>query len=102
MSMEKRISISIPETEINEINDLVRRLSGLLNPYLQGLSEEERVSYSKMKDKSRAFVEKADAYSKSNPEFLPQFMDPKELHKDPVFQMPTQGFVILFPDAKIF
>jgi hypothetical protein len=82
MSNPNRVSADIPATVINDVITKLNDVRTLLQPYLQALTPEERRSLPKMSDKTIAFVNKAETYSVSNPEFAPAFMQVDEFAKD--------------------
>jgi hypothetical protein len=82
MSNANRVSADIPAAVITDVTTKLNEVRALLQPYLQALTPEERRTLPKMSDKSIAFVNKAEAYSVSNPEFAPAFMQIGEFSKD--------------------
>jgi hypothetical protein len=81
---ENIISIEIPEADVKQVLDYLNKIQEILRPYLIALSPEERRQLLKMGDKTVAFVEKTLDYVRSNPEFVPAYMDIKEFEKDAV------------------
>ncbi len=86
---ENRISIEIPQAEIDAINDAIQVLVDKLKPYLIALEAGDKAALAKMKDKSIPFAEKTLQYVDSNPEFVPAFLDTNEMKKD------YQAFLVL-------
>lgn len=86
---ENRISIDIPQSDIDDINAAVQTIVDKLKPYLIALEAGDKQSLAKMRDKSAAFVEKAVGYMETNPEFTPPYLDKAEVDKD------FQGFSTL-------
>jgi hypothetical protein len=82
MSNANRVSADIPAAVITDVTTKLNEVRALLQPYLQALTPEERRTLPKMSDKSIAFVNKAETYSVSNPEFAPAFMQVAEFSKD--------------------
>ncbi len=77
-----RISVSITNETITEINSKLDELKELLAPCLVMLTMEERHDLPKMSEKSLSFVSKVHDYCASNPELVPDFMDVAELNMD--------------------
>ncbi len=82
MSQKNQISITIPQEVIEEVTSKLQEIRSALTPYLQGLTVEENRSLFKMGDKSIATVQKIENYIRSNPEFVPSYMDKDEFLKD--------------------
>ena len=82
MSTPNRVSAEIPAAVITDVTTKLNEVTALLKPYLQALTEQERQDIPKMADKTFAFVTKTAAYTVSNPEFAPGFMDVPEFNKD--------------------
>ncbi|TAH19974.1 MAG: hypothetical protein EAZ08_07430 [Cytophagales bacterium] len=62
--------------------EYLSKIQEILKPYLIALSPEERRQLLKMGDKTVSFVEKTLDYVKSNPEFVPAYMNVLEFEKD--------------------
>jgi hypothetical protein len=60
---------------IDEVTQKLVEVQQQLAPYIITLSGEERKSLMKTSDKTISFVTKSNDYSKSNPEFIPNFME---------------------------
>jgi len=82
MDTENRVSLQIPSEILTEINTLIQNASAKLSPYLISLTPVERKTIPKMKDASMSFVEKALAYSESNPQFAPPYLNVPEMRID--------------------
>ncbi len=82
MSTQNRISVEIPQSVIEEVNEKLQDCKKLLAPYLQALTSEERESIFKMGDKTVATVQKVKSYMQTNPEFIPNYMNETEFLKD--------------------
>jgi hypothetical protein len=82
MSQQNRISIEPKQTVIDEAIANIVKAYTTLKPYLQGLSKDERLSLTKMSDKTVAFVDKSGNYVKSHKDFVPPFLDVAEMGKD--------------------
>lgn len=80
--MENRISIEIPEADLQAIKAALQQIQGLLEPYVIALTPEQRKSIPKMSDGSGPFVDKVMDYAVNNSEFLPAFVSLGELQRD--------------------
>lgn len=81
---ENIISIQIPEADVKQVLEYLSKIQEILKPYLIALSPDERQKMLKMGDKTVSFVEKTLDYVKSNPEFVPVYMNVGEFEKDTV------------------
>lgn len=84
MSTQNQISIVIPQAVIDTVTQNLQDCKTALAPYLQGLTNEERMSLFKMGDKTVATVQKTKSYIDTNPEFVPGYMDKVEFLKDEI------------------
>ncbi|MCX8534675.1 hypothetical protein [Chryseobacterium luquanense] len=82
MSTKNQISVEIPQTVLNEVNQKLQDCKTLLAPYLKALTADDRKSLFKMGDKTVATVQKVKSYLETNPEFAPVYMDKAEFLKD--------------------
>ncbi|MFO7825293.1 MAG: hypothetical protein R6V72_15250 [Cyclobacterium sp.] len=82
MSTKNSISIQIPEEELTSIRDALNTLKSTLSPYLIALSPSERQTIPKMGDGTAPFDEKVMEYAQDDGQFLPPFLDLKEMDKD--------------------
>lgn len=82
MSTNNQISVEIPQTVLNEVNQKLQECKTLLSPYLKALTADDRKSLFKMGDKTVATVQKVKSYLETNPEFAPVYMDKDEFLKD--------------------
>lgn len=96
---ENRISISLSQADITEINEAINTLASKLQPILIALEAVDKKVIAKIGDKSIPFVDKTVQYSQSNPEFLPAFIDSAEFKKD--YEAFTALNAILRPLAQI-
>lgn len=80
--MENKITASIPDEVINSVHQKLVEISTEMEPYLIALSPSERQALPKMSDKTYPFVEKTMAYSQSDPQFAPPYMDTQGLVND--------------------
>lgn len=75
MSTPNRINVSIPPAIIADALAKLKEVVKLLEPYLESLTVEERKTIPKMSDKTVAFVTKTEAYTDTNLEFAPAYME---------------------------
>ena len=80
--MENKHNQSIPEEVLTQVTTKLNEILTLVKPYAITLTPEERKSMLKMGDKSNSFVEKALEYTKTNPEFVPAYMNVAEFETD--------------------
>lgn len=80
--MENKVSIVIPNADLQAIKDAVAVLQAKLGPLLIALTSDQRQSRTKMGEASKPFVEKVLEYIRSNPEFLPAFANADEMDRD--------------------
>lgn len=82
MSTQNQISVVIPHDVLSEVTQKLQECRSALAPYLQGLTDKERMTIFKMGDKTVATVQKTKSYMQTNPEFIPGYMDQTEFLKD--------------------
>lgn len=82
MANENVVSIQIDPKELETIRKKVKEVKTALSPYLVALKATERQRMMKMSDKTLPFVEKVMEYSKSQPEFIPSYMQVEEMEID--------------------
>jgi len=80
--MENRIAFNITEAEKEDILKAVETLKDKLQPLLIALDKRDKQMLAKMSDKSIPFVEKVMQYMKTNPEFVPPFINVTEAEND--------------------
>ncbi len=95
MSTQNQISIKIPQDVINDVVAKLQDCKHQLEPYLQGLTADERHKLFKLGDKTVATVEKTKEYVITNPEFVPAYMDKEEFEKDAVVVSQLKAIVNL-------
>lgn len=100
MSTKNVVSIKIPSEKLTQLIEQANNLNAELAEYLIALSPQERRKLAKVNDKTMPFVEKAYEYTKSNPEFIPPFMDAKEMETD--FKAMNDLKQILNPVANLY
>lgn len=79
---ENRISLTFSEADRTAITQAIQTLVSTLQPHLIALDAADKNALAKMKDKSVPFVEKVIQYTKTNPEFVPLYLDVPELEID--------------------
>ncbi|MDD2994933.1 MAG: hypothetical protein PHP99_01805 [Paludibacter sp.] len=80
--MENKHNQNIPEEVLTQVTTKLNEILTLVKPYAITLTPEERKSMLKMGDKSNSFVEKALEYTRTNPEFVPAYMNVAEFETD--------------------
>jgi hypothetical protein len=93
--MDNRISLHIPTAELDAARNHLEQALAILLPYLIALTPDEAEALFKVSDKGSVFVEKSLAYSKSNPEFAPKFLNVAEFDAD------VTGAAALLPLLKL-
>lgn len=82
MANENIVAVQISEADLKKVTDALKIVEDTLKPYLIALTPTERKKNLKMGDKTIPFVEKVAEYAKSNPEFVPVFMNVQNLEID--------------------
>ncbi|MGV9004656.1 hypothetical protein [Flavobacterium sp.] len=82
MSISNRMSEVIPQAVIDDVITKLTDCRTALEPYVMGLTEEERQTLFKMGDKTVATVQKVQSYIITNPELMPTYMNKVEFAKD--------------------
>ncbi len=77
-----RISLTIPEADLQAIQGAMQILQDKLLPHLITLTSDDRIELPKMGDKTVAFVRKATDYARTDPALRPAFLDMDELGRD--------------------
>ncbi len=80
--MNNTHNLSIPEEVLTQVNTKIAEIIGLLKPYTLTLTPYERKNMLKMGDKSNSFVLKTFEFTKTNPEFIPAFMNAADFDTD--------------------
>jgi hypothetical protein len=76
------VSVVIPKEKLAEMQGHVSALQTLLTEFLVALTPLERQKLAKANDKTMPFVDKSFEYAKTNPEFVPGYLDMKEFETD--------------------
>jgi hypothetical protein len=82
MANENLVAVRINPEDLRKITEALKVVEDTLKPYLIALTPEERKKNLKMGDKTTPFVEKIAEYAKSNPEFVPAYMNVQNLEID--------------------
>ncbi|NCS90387.1 MAG: hypothetical protein COW85_11885 [Ignavibacteria bacterium CG22_combo_CG10-13_8_21_14_all_37_15] len=82
MTVENRVSIVIPAEVKQAVLQKLTEVDELLKPFLIALTAEDRKILPKMGDGSTPFVGKALGYCKSNPQFMPPYVNIPEMEID--------------------
>ena len=73
---------SIPDDVLAQVNAKFLEAIALIKPYSVILTADERASVLKVGDKAFTFVNKAFAYTKTNPEFVPSYLNVADFEID--------------------
>lgn len=79
---QNRISLTFSEADRTAVAQAIQTLATTLQPLLIALDAADKNALAKMKDKSMPFVDKVIQYTKSNPEFIPPYLNVAELEID--------------------
>lgn len=82
MNTKNAISIQIPKENLQAMRKSLADMEAAILPFLLALSPAERRAIPKMSDGSKPFVSKVMGYIDSDPEFIPQFVDVREMLND--------------------
>ncbi|MDP3149201.1 MAG: hypothetical protein Q8N83_08765 [Ignavibacteria bacterium] len=82
MTIENRVSIVIPPEVKQSVLQKLTEVDELLKPFLIALNAEDRKVLPKMGDGSTPFVGKALGYCKSDPQFMPSYVNIPEMEID--------------------
>lgn len=80
--MENRISIVIPEEDIQKVKSSLAEIQQIMAPYFASIAKGRAKRMVQMADGTLPFVEKSAEYAVSNPQFNPPFLEVEELKKD--------------------
>jgi PHD/YefM family antitoxin component YafN of YafNO toxin-antitoxin module len=82
MSTPNRVTQVIPPEVIAAVTANFNAIKDALQPFIQGLTPEERKTIPKVSNKTISFVTKSDSYTETNANFAPVFMDVKDFSVD--------------------
>lgn len=77
-----RISVEIPQADKDKITQAAQTFINQIIAILIALPPEDKQALFKMSDRSIAFVEKTLEYMKTDPDFIPRYIDALEADKD--------------------
>lgn len=97
---ENRISITLSAADKTNVTQAIQTITETLQPLLIALDAADKNALAKMKDKSVPFVEKVVQYAKSNPEFVPPFLNVPEMETD--YKAFTELNALIRPLTQIF
>ena len=80
--MQNLFATAIPEAAFKKALGYFQQGADELRPYLEALTPDERAAMLKMGAKTVDFVQKAFGYARSNPKFVPDFVDLDEFDHD--------------------
>jgi hypothetical protein len=73
---------SIPQEILDQVRIKIEEAIGLIKPYSVVMTADERASALRVGDKTFTFITKVFAYTKTNPEFIPNYLNIGELNVD--------------------
>ena len=80
--MNNKHNQSIPQEVLDQVKSKIEEAIGLIRPYSVVMTADERASALKVGDKAFTFITKVFAYTKTNPEFIPNYLNIDELNVD--------------------
>ncbi len=80
--MENKHNQSIPEEVLVQVKAKIDEAIALVKPHSVIMTAEERGSVLKVGDKTFNFILKVSEYVKTNPEFVPSYLNVADLEKD--------------------
>ena len=82
MPQENKVSIVLKPEDQKKVLDAIKLASDILKPYMIALTPAERQEIPKMSDGTAPFVQKSLEYAQTNLQFVPTYIDVKELKVD--------------------
>lgn len=82
MSNENRVSIQLTATEKTAMETSLTAVKNTLQPYLQSIAVEERITLPKIADGTLPFIRKVLNYCQTEPRFVSPYMELDEFQKD--------------------
>lgn len=73
---------SIPQNVLDQVRSKIDEAIQLVKPYSVVMTADDRASALKVGDKTFTFITKVFAYTKTNPEFIPGYMNMREFDVD--------------------
>jgi hypothetical protein len=80
--LSNRISLSIPDDDMQAIRDAIKILQDKLADHLVDLDADQRVGTPKMGTRTVDFVTRTLTYAQAYPQFVPPFVDVAEFERD--------------------
>lgn len=93
MTKDNRLSAEFQDGAIDTILQALNTIRQQV-PFLVSLTPQERKELPKLGEKTVGFDEKCVSYMRSNPEFLPGFIDPEEVDKDRALRSQLLRFAV--------
>ena len=81
MATKNLVSATLSPADISDIKQAIQTILSKM-PFLISLTEDQRRGGMKLGDKTIGFVDKVTTYSKTNPNFIPSYLDTTEFSKD--------------------
>lgn len=82
MSMENIVAVEIPEATLTELQTKVSEITATLTPLLIHLTAQQRRTVPKMGDGTEPFVSKVLEYTRSDPQYIPPFVNAGDMEVD--------------------
>jgi len=92
MAQNNQISATLSQQDFDELKAAIQVFRDKL-PFLVNMTEQDRIAYPKMGEKTVSFVSKALEYSKDNPQLVPPYLDVAEFDKDMKLVEQLQGLL---------
>jgi hypothetical protein len=80
--MENTISIEIPADVVAAVVNKFSEIEAILKPYIIHLPEGDKDGLLRVGEKNISFIDKAEGYSRTAPEFNPGYLDVPEFRRD--------------------
>lgn len=80
--MENTISIEIPSDVVAAVVNKFSEIEALVKPYIIRLPDTEKGNLLRVGSKTISFIDKAETYSRTAPEFNPGYLDVPEFRRD--------------------
>ena len=90
MSLKHQPLVAIPQEVIDQVTQKLEECKDLVHPYTQALTAKQRMSMFKMGNLSQAIVLKTKSYMKTNPEYIPYYLDQNDFYRDELIAQQLQ------------
>ncbi|MFT3753660.1 MAG: hypothetical protein QM800_12560 [Paludibacter sp.] len=80
--MNNKHNQSIPQEVLDQVQTKIEEVIALLKPHAVIMTADERASALKVGDKSFTCIKKAFGYTKTNPEFVPSYLNVEDFEID--------------------